>query len=98
MLTTSRKQIVEKVIANADGVLFRVWFLVSYENGKCVAKAIKAIQLGSIEENSVALALPSPKTKNVFNFDLKVSSYENILSPYSSLLFVTGSKPRAPTK
>ena len=57
MLTTSRKQIVEKVVAR-DGVLFRVWFAVYNENGRVVAKPIKAERLGSVEDHEVKIALP----------------------------------------
>lgn len=97
MLTTARKQIVEKVIANADGVLFRVWFAVSNENGRIVATPIKAVKLGSVSENEIKIALPCAKTKGVCNFATVKTFVDRIVSPYSSLLFVSGSKPRAPT-
>ncbi len=96
MLTTARKQIVEKVIAR-DGVLFRVWFAVSNENGKITATPIKAVKLGNVEDNEIKIALPVIKTKQVYNFKLPKASFESIISPYSSLIFVSGSKPRAPT-
>ncbi|MDB5204488.1 MAG: hypothetical protein JWP09_516 [Candidatus Taylorbacteria bacterium] len=96
MLTTARKQIVEKVIVK-DGVLFRVWFAVSNENGKIVATPIKAIKLGSVDENEIKVSLPTLKVKNVCNFAPQKSFVDKIVSPYSSLIFVSGSKPRAPT-
>lgn len=96
MLTTSRKQIVEKVIAK-DGVLFRVWFAVSNENGKIVATPIKAVQIGAVEDHEVKIALPCAKTKDICNFAPVRTFVDKIVSPYSSLLFVSGSKPRAPT-
>lgn len=96
MLTTSRKQIVEKVIVK-DGVLFRVWFAVSNENGKIVATPIKAVKLGSVSENEIKVALPCAKAKDVCNFAPQKTFVDKIVSPYSSLLFVSGSKPRAPT-
>lgn len=96
MLTTSHKKIVEKVVAR-DGVLFRVWFAVSNENGRIVATPIKAIKLGSVLENEVKIALPCAKTKNVCNFAPIKTFVDHIVSPYSSLIFVSGSKPRAPS-
>lgn len=96
MLTTSRKQVIEKVVAR-DGVLFRVWFVVSNENGVVTAKPIKAVQLGSVEENEVKIALPCAKVKDVCNFAPVKTFVDKIISPYASLLFVSGSKPRAPT-
>ncbi len=96
MLTTARKQIVEKIIVK-DGVLFRVWFAVSYEAGKIVATPVKAIKLGSVEDHEVKIALPCAKTKDVCNFKPATTFVDKIISPYSSLLFVSGSKPRAPT-
>lgn len=98
MLTTARKQIIEKVIANADGMLFRVWFAVSTENGKFVATPIKAVRIGNVEDSEIKIALPCVKVKNVCNFAPQKISYKKIVSPYSSLIFVSGSKPRAPTK
>lgn len=96
MLTTTRKQIVEKVIAK-DGVLFRVWFAVSNENGRIVATPVKAIELGKVEDHEVKIALPCLKTKAICNFAPVKSFVDKIISPYSSLIFVNGSKPRAPT-
>ncbi|MES2345163.1 MAG: hypothetical protein V4494_04410 [Chlamydiota bacterium] len=96
MLTTSRKQIVEKVIAK-NGVLFRVWFAVSNENGRIVATPIKAVKLGSVTENEIKIALPTLKVKDICNFAPVKTFVDKIVSPYSSLLFVSGSKPRAPT-
>jgi hypothetical protein len=97
MLTTARKQIIEKVIANTEGVLFRVWFAVSNENGKVVATPIKAVKIGSVEENEIKIALPCAKVKDVCNFAPQKTTYNKIVSPYSSLIFVSGSKPRAPS-
>ncbi len=97
MLTTARKQIIEKVIANAEGVLFRVWFAVSSENGKVVATPIKAVRIGNVEDSEIKIALPCVKTKDICNFAPVKSFVNKIVSPYSSLIFVSGSKPRAPT-
>jgi hypothetical protein len=98
MLTTSQKRIVEKVIVNNDGVLFRVWFAVSNEGGKIVATPLKAIQLGNVEDHEVKIALPTLKVKETCNFRPVKTFVDKIISPYSSLIFVNGSKPRAPTK
>lgn len=96
MLTTSRKQIIEKVVAR-DGVLFRVWFAISSDNGKIVATPIKAVQLGNVEDHEVKIALPALKTKDVCNFAPVKTFVDKVVSPYSSLIFVSGSKPRAPS-
>lgn len=97
MLTTARKQIIEKVIANAEGVLFRVWFAVSTENGKVVATPIKAVKIGNVEDSEIKIALPCARVKDVCNFASQKTTYNKIVSPYSPLIFVSGSKPRAPT-
>jgi len=96
MLTTTRKQIVEKVIAK-DGVLFRVWFAVSNEHGKVVATPFKVLKLGNVDDHEVKIALPCLKTKDVCNFAPVKTFVDKIVSPYSSLIFVSGSKPRAPS-
>jgi hypothetical protein len=95
MLTTSRKQIVEKVVAR-DGVLFRVWFAVSNENGKVVATPIKAIRLGSVEDHEVKIALPCAKSKDVCNFQPVKTFVDKIVSPYTSILRFTCTIPRGP--
>jgi hypothetical protein len=96
MLTIARKQIVEKVIANAEGVLFRVWFVVSNENGKVTARPIRAEQLGSVEDNEVKIALPCAKVKNVCNFAAVKAFVDKIVSPYTSILRFTCTIPRGP--
>ena len=95
MLTTTRKQIIEKVVAR-DGVLFRVWFVVSNENGKVIAKPIRAEKLGSVEDHEVKIALPCAKAKDVCNFQPVKSFVNKIVSPYTSILRFTCTIPRGP--
>ncbi len=97
MLTTTRKQIVEKVIEK-NGFIFRVFFAVSNELDGVKAEIIKVIPLGKIEDLSETIALPICQSTSVFD-DLLISTFNlAIQSPYvSSLIDINGSKPRAPT-
>lgn len=97
MLTTTRKQIVEKVIISKDGVPFRVWFAVTYVNGECQAKIIRAIPVSEAKAPESILTLPEAKTIPHFDIVKEFVAPQQIISPYSSLIFVSGSKPRAPT-
>lgn len=96
MLTNLRKQIVEKIVER-DGLVFRVFFAVSNEFGEVKAEIIKVEELGRLEDVSEAILLPCAKEKCTNNYKTPKSSFEKIVSPYSSLIFVNGSKPRAPT-
>ncbi|HYC34337.1 MAG TPA: hypothetical protein VEC13_01245 [Candidatus Paceibacterota bacterium] len=96
MLTTSRKQLVEKVIAK-DGVIYRVVFAVSNEYGRVKAEIVSATILGNIEEHSEILALPEAKKNAVYAQILQKVFAESVVSAYSDLIYKTGSKPRAPT-
>jgi hypothetical protein len=95
MLTTSRKQIIEKVVAR-DGVLFRVWFAVSKEHGRIVATPIRAVELGSVEDHEVKIALPCAKIKDVCNFAPAKTFVDKVVSPYTSILRFTCTIPRGP--
>ncbi len=101
MLTTTRKQIHEKVICSPQGVLFRVWFVVEFNDGVFQPKIINAVAIGKSSDSTLAsqkiLAIKGVSEKVFTEFALKVSFYKNILSPYSSLILFNGSKPRAPT-
>lgn len=96
MLTTSRKQIVEQIVEQ-NGIAFRVFFAVSTEFGQRKVEVIKAIPLGKIEEIKEVIYLPKAEEQKVYGEALKTYFRESVVSPYSSLIFINGSKPRAPT-
>lgn len=96
MLTTSRKQFVEQIIEQ-NGIAFRVFFAVSFIYGQRKVEILKVIPLGKIEEIKEVVFLPQAKIKKVFGGVLKTFFRDSIVSPYSSLIFINGSKPRAPT-
>ncbi len=98
MLTTTRKQIIEKVIEK-NGFIFRVFFAVSNELDGVKAEIFKVIPLGKIEDFSETIVLPVCSSASVFD-DLLISTFNlSIPSPYvSHLIYINGSKPRAPTK
>lgn len=96
MLTNLRKQIVEKIVER-DGLVFRVFFAVSNEFGEVKAEIIHVEKLGNLEDVSEAVLLPCAKEKCTHNFEIPKTFCEKKISPYSSLIFVNGSKPRAPT-
>lgn len=98
MLTTTRKQIIEKVILSKDGVPFRVWFEVSFINGCCDAKILRAIPIEETQKAASIIALPEARKITHFDIVKEFVSLKRIASPYASLLFVSGSKPRAPSK
>ncbi len=98
MLTTSRKHIFEKVIAR-DGIVYRVVFAVSNEFGKQKAEVISVTELGKIEESAPSvLLLDTPKQQICPVYKKAKVAKQNIVSPYSTNIYVSGSKPRAPTK
>lgn len=96
MLTTSRKQLIEKVIAK-DGVIYRVVFAVSKECGRVKAEIVSATALGNIEEHSEVLSLPEARKQTIYAEVLEKVFTESVVSAYADLIFINGSKPRAPT-
>lgn len=96
MLTTNRKEILEKVIAR-DGVVYRVVFAVSNDFGKVKAEIISATPLGTIEENSEILSLPEAKKESIYGEVIESVFAQSFISSYGDLIFLNGSKPRAPT-
>ncbi len=96
MLTTSRKQLIEKVIAR-DGIVYRVIFAISNDFGRVKAEIIRAVPIGTIEENAEILAIPEAKKTKIYGEVLETVFAESFVSVYSNLIFINGSKPRAPT-
>lgn len=97
MLTTYRKQIIEKIIEK-DGIVFKVFFLISNDGGKVKARFIKAVPIGNIDELTETIKLADTSTKKFVTFAEKKVRPISTISPYTNLIFVNGSKPRAPTK
>lgn len=96
MLTNLRRQVVERIIER-DGTVFRVFFAISNEFGQTKADIIKVEKLGRLEDVSETILLTCAKERCTHNFETPKTFCEKIISPYSSLIFVNGSKPRAPT-
>lgn len=98
MLTTSKKQLVERIIEK-EGELFRVIFAVYSTAGERRLEVVKVIALGTFEpEQEASIALPVGCTSVCPDF-LFVSKFkESFVSPFlQDLIFINGSKPRAPT-
>lgn len=96
MLTTPRAQLVEKLITSAEGVVFQAMFLVYEEDGRVKARLVRAIPV-SKKAQPIVFALtgditPAPAIEIASEIEA-----ENIISPYTSLLYFVGSKPRAPS-
>lgn len=95
MLTTSRKQIVEQIVEQ-NGIAFRVFFAVSTEFGQRKVEVVKVITLGKIEEIKEVVCLPEAQEQKIYGEALETFFRDSVISPYSSLIFINGSKPRAP--
>lgn len=96
MLTTTRKQLIEQIIER-EGMLFRVVFAVSNEFGTVKGEILKVIPLGRIDENQEILALPEANKVHAYTETLEKVFFKSQVSPFSDLIFINGSKPRAPT-
>ncbi len=95
MLTTSRKQIVEQIVEQ-NGIAFRVFFAISTEFGQRKVEVVKVITLGKVEEIKQVNYIPKEEQQKVYGEALGVFFRDSVASPYSSLIFINGSKPRAP--
>ena len=97
MLTTPRAQLVEKLITSEEGVVFKAYFLVFEEEGRIKARLVRAVPV-SKKKNEIVFALTGDiATHTPAEFVSEITS-EKIISPYSSLLYFVGSKPRAPSR
>ena len=97
MLTTPRAQIVEKLITSPEGVVFLATFLVFEEMGKVKARLVKAVPVQKAEKTDEVLAICGDVSKCFVEILKEVFSPDQIVSPYNSILYFTGAKPRAPT-
>ncbi len=104
MLKTQPKtSLVERIVRNNNGEIFRAYFLVIFDEGKYTARLVrveKVIEIGSTENEEEGIKnkgyfLPirlddaKPTTKN---YKLKT-----VLSPYISNTFFTSQMTRAPS-
>lgn len=97
MLSTKRKQLVEKIVER-DGELFRVMFAVSFEHGQIKPEIVSVVSLGKFDASQeVVTYLPSFSEKTDADFVFVSKFKESACSPFKDFIFVTGSKPRAPT-
>ena len=96
MLTTPRAQIVEKMITSPEGVVFLATFLVFEEMGKVKARLVKAVPVEKAKKSEV-LAICGDVCNSFVEILKEVFAPDQIVSPYNSILYFTGAKPRAPT-
>lgn len=96
MLTTSRKQIVEQIIEK-EGIAYRVLFAVSSELGQRKVEIVQVIPLGKIEEIKEVVSLPTASECIIYGECVEKFFKDSVISPYTSLIYINGSKPRAPT-
>lgn len=98
MLTTSKKQLVERIIEK-DGQLFRVVFAVYSSEGERRLEVVKVIALGAFEpEQEATIALPAGCASVCSEIQFVSKFKESFVSPFlHDLIFINGSKPRAPT-
>jgi hypothetical protein len=97
MLTTPRAQLVEKMITSEDGIVFKAFFLVYEEEGRVKARLVRAVPV-SKKQNAVVFALTGDVLHTPCIEIKSDTAIDQIISPYSSLLYFSGSKPRAPTR
>jgi len=97
-LTSPRGKFIEKILRDENGHLVRATFCIYEEAGRIKARLLHAVIIAdeSIIKNST-LSLPGFSKKDTFSC---VAVCNSITSPYisSSLLYFSGSKPRAPTQ
>lgn len=98
-LTHPRGKFVENIVRDSSGRLARVCFCVYEENGKIKARLLNVsyiVQTVHGCEKILKLSAPAERAKvnqNIYFGSKIISSYYNFFS-----LYISGSKPRAPTK
>lgn len=97
MLTTPRAQLVEKMITSPEGVVFQATFLVFEEFGKVKARLVKAVPIQKAENTGEVLAICGDVCNSFVEILKEAFASYKIISPYNSILYFTGVKPRAPT-
>ena len=96
MLTTPRAQLVEKMITSPEGVVFKAIFLVYEEEGRVKARLVQAVPV-SKKKHPIVFALTGDVAAAPVVEIVSEVVENQILSPYASLLYFAGTKPRAPT-
>ncbi len=93
-IVQNKNQVIEKILRDKEGRLVRATFAVFEQNGRIKARLLHAVAI--VEEVVETLFLSAGfSSKKVYS---KLLSYEAIVSPYfNSVLYFSGSKPRAPT-
>jgi hypothetical protein len=96
MLTIPRSQLIEKLITSAEGIVFKAFFLVYEEDGKVKARLVRAIPI-SKKISPVVFALAGDVQNSIAPISIIKVKSEKIISPFNSILYFAGSKPRAPS-
>lgn len=91
---STRRQIVERIVKNAEGVEFKVVFLVYEEAGQIKGRIISATPVEAQKEP--VLALTGAVKRQVISRVVKEYKRELIPSPFESLLYFNLSIPRGP--
>lgn len=84
-MLVARQKIVEKIVKNAEGIAFKVVFLVYEESGQIKGKIISAQPLVASKEP--ALALSGAVKRQIISDVVKEYKRELIPSPFKSLLY-----------
>lgn len=96
MLTTPRAQLIEKLITSPEGIVFKAIFLVYEEEGRIKARLVRAVPV-SKKQSAIIFALAG-ESSNISRAEIiSDATHTQIVSPYASLLYFVGSKPRAPS-
>ena len=95
-LTPLQGNYIEKILRDKAGRLVRVTFYVYVQNGRLKGRIIDTVCIEEGIEKREILLISASKQNEIVSSEL--SSERAIPSPYfnSTLLFLSGSKPRAP--
>ncbi len=96
MLTTPRAQVIEKMITSEEGIVFKAVFLVYEEAGKMKARLVRVTPVAKKAQEIIFALTGDIQTSPAIEIVSEIAE-KHIVSPYSSVLYFTGSKPRAPT-
>ena len=94
----SQSNFIEKVMRDGNGRLVRATFCVYEVAGRLKARLVDYVYIGEISGSKQATAIAGRICENTYS-EL-VSYFNDFVSPYFDLnnLYLSGSKPRAPTK
>ena len=99
-IVNSKNRIVERIVQDKNGVLFRAWFLVVEREGRFYGRLIRAEKIEVFKKDSknkkCVICLPSQRSKQ----DLQPTTHNlrPVVSPFILNLFFTSQMTRAPSK